>query len=398
MKLKHVIATLALASTMAVGVGAVLGGVNAKESRAEVLSNKIVLQFDDDSWKSTDSKLAVYFFDSEETPHAAWGELVQGNGQKYLEYSYSLEFVPTGCKVARVSGMAEAAGDWMFDTSNEGLYAISEADIPLHDVVWVGHYNEMQKTTKCGSYTLDTYVKGGASDDWSEATVNTKLEGFQVNASGKLELFGLVEIPADSYFKVTTLCDDAWYNAYTTAHESISSNLSVAEEGNHNIHNVAAAKYDFYFNFDDKTSYISSPDFVKADTFAKEFNAAMTPLCHDDNGFSAEVIAEWGTQKGKFAVLEAGAQKVLKEATSEGEGNIPTFIKKYEFIAAKYGEEHLGAGYNFLAKDLSALTLKTVDNEFNVATIIVPVVATVVLAGLSVVVALYLKRRKNEIQ
>ena len=139
-----------------------------------------------------------------------------------------------------------------------------------------------------------------------------------------------------------------------------------------------------------------------AEKFAEEFNDAMEGVCTWDNKTNLTELGEaWQAQVTKFNALDKKVKDYLKAATKESSINeIAEFVGKYEYIAAKYGEEVLGEGYNFLEKDLSQahvmpyVTGDTFDSNNNTMIIVISAIAATTAIALGVL--LVLKKRKHQ--
>ena len=336
MKIKNLIASISLGLVASAGLAASLSassGVKAASAdHSTVIGEKstIFLQLNTDTWKSGKSKIALYMFNNE-VEKSAWGGYVQPDGSTYVEYSYDLDFTPKGCIAFRINKEeTRDAGQWCFDNdrSDEAIWATTN-DIDFKNVVWLGNYYPDSKWTESGSFDLDAVVKGGASDDWSEATVDVKLTNVKVNLGGNLEVFGSVALPAGTYFKVVKE-GEHWFGGFT-AYESIAGNLEVSPSGN--IHNKEAATYQFYFAYEEPNSiYITDPDLAAADEWAQGFMGADCTATKTG----------WGTAKAAFESLSSKAQDLIEgEKHIDHEEVAPTFIasavQRYDYVLELYG-------------------------------------------------------------
>ena len=291
------IGALALLSSGALAISLAVNPKEAVKAEAISFSDKVYLELKND-WKSSSSKIALYLFNNT-THENAWGGFVTPNGtQNYIEYPYSVGFQPEGCIAWRLDPGVETCGQWCFDNnrSNTAIWSTTN-DISFADAIWLGAHYQDSKWTESGSYDIDTFVKGGSTDNWSVATVDTELTHTKINGSGNLELYGEVTLPADTYFKINTDSGTSWHGTYS-ANPLIASNLETSAEGN--IHNTAAAKYEVYFDYYTKSSYINDPIQAAADDWGLYFRnhsycdatGATAPTGWDD------VATEYGKLDG----------------------------------------------------------------------------------------------------
>lgn len=329
MKLKKLIGGLLLSSVLAVGLGISLSNssspVEAKAEHSITLGNSgtIYLQLNTNEWKSNGSKIGLYMFNNN-VSKSAWGGLVTPSGSsRFVEYSYSLDFTPNQCIAFRFDPGVETMGDWCWE-NNRGNSAIwsTTNDTSFNHVVWLGEYYKDSKWTQSGAYDLNAVVKGGASDSWSVATVDQQLTNVKVNGSDNLEVYGSVSLPANTYFKVVK-GGSTWCGDYT-AHSSIQSNLSGG--GSSNIHNTAAATYEFYFDYDGQTTYLTDPDMAAADEWAQYF---MAHVGCDETG--VDLPSGWSACATEYGKLSGNAKDIVYKATANPSGNyVEQAVARYD--------------------------------------------------------------------
>ena len=411
-KLFKILSTFAIAAAgaVAVGVGTKAPKVEAAEADIDVNignSGKIFLQLNTNEWKSSGSKIGLYMFNNDEGKNA-WGNLVTPSGtSRFVEYSYNLDFTPKGCIAFRLDPGVQSIGTWCWE-NNRGNTAIwsTTNDIDFNNVVWLGNYYSGSKWTESGSYNIDAVVKGGSSDSWQTATVNTRLTDVKVNSSDNLEVYGDVTLPANTYFKIVK-GGSTWCGSYS-AHSSISSNLS--NSGSGNIHNVAAATYEFYFDYDGETTYITDPIKAAADEWSQTF---MTGGC---TTATTGTKAKWGTHASSFAALVTKyGSSFTALFTSEphvdhkdtASGYIGEAMQRYDYVLELYGVNDANTdelGYqdfigrvaaNKVTPNLySGLTLNLFgnndDNGLVVLIVVISIVSVSALAGL-----LFARKRKH---
>ena len=337
MKLKNLTIGLALTTLMGVGIFAGLTATSntvAEEVKAEhsiTLGNSgtIYLQLNTNEWKSSGSQIGLYMFNNS-VSRSAWGSLVTPSGSsRFVEYSYSLDFTPTQCIAFRFDPGVQTMGDWCWE-NNRGNSAIwsTTNDTDFNHVVWLGNYYPSSKWTESGAYDLNAVVKGGNSDSWSVATVDTQLTHVKVNGSDNLEVYGDVSLPANTYFKVVK-GGSTWCGSYS-CHSSIQSNLSGG--GSSNIHNTAAATYEFYFDYDGETTYITDPDMAAADEWAQYF------LAHVGCDSTGENLPSgWSSCASQYASLSGAAKNIVYGASAKVDGSyVEQAVARYDVAVANH--------------------------------------------------------------
>ena len=308
MKKKFLITASALSLSVLLGVGAFFGLSQAKEpvkAEAATYTGSIVLQKNDNDMKYTGSSLVAYFFDS--NSHDGWGAKVANDGKTYQQYNWSLNFEPETIIMLRVDTANWSSSDpWNNVWSRTGNVSLTNAD-----VLWMKG-TATQYNSDWGTWELNSYVKGGASDSWTVATVDTKLSSVKVNMDGKLEAYGSVSLPANTYFKMYKQGDNKWIGNYST-HSSISSNFTGG--GSSNIHNTAAGTYEFYFDFDGESVYITDPVIAAADEWAQDF---IEHVGCDSTGVN--LPSNWSTFASAYPSLANNVKDYIYATTAVEEG------------------------------------------------------------------------------
>ncbi|MBR4378237.1 MAG: hypothetical protein IKP50_05115 [Bacilli bacterium] len=275
-------------------------------------SGKIFLQLNTSDWRSTSSKICLYMFNNS-VSKSAWGSFVTpSSGSRFVEYSYSLDFTPNQCIAWRVDPGVGTMGDWCWenDRGNSAIWSTTN-DTTFNHVVYLGNYYQNSKWTESGAYDLNAVVKGGSSDNWSVATVNTQLTHAKVNGSDNLEVFGEVSLPANTYFKVLK-GDSTWCGSYS-AYSSISSNFSGGGESN--IHNTAAGTYEFYFDYDGQSTYITDPVIAAADEWSQDF---LSTVGCDSTGKNAPT--GWAANASTYSALSGSVKNYIYAASAKEDG------------------------------------------------------------------------------
>lgn len=292
---------------------------------ADSYSGSTIIQKNDTDAKWDGCYLAGYLFDDS---HSVWGPKVANTSNKYQTYSWSgLSFNPTKIIMLRVPSNWESTWDNPWWSGDGGIYArTGNVTLNSTDVIWMA--GNATEGSNWGTYQVDAAVKGGASDSWSVATVDTKLTSVKVSASNALEVYGSVTLPADTYFKVVKE-DKDWYGGYT-ADSSIQSNLSGG--GANNIHNTAAATYDFYFDYDGHSIYITDPVLAAADEWAQSFlgeNCTATK-------------SGWSSSATSYAALSSGAKSLLSgqehiDHKDSASSFVEQAVQRYDYVIERFG-------------------------------------------------------------
>ena len=392
------IGALTMLASGALAIGLAANPKDVVEAEASTLTNKVILQLNTADWKSSSSKIALYFFDNSQPANNAWGGFVTPDGTStYVDYPYSLNFTPTGCIAFRFSPSVETCGQWCFDDnrSNPAIWSTTN-DITFKDVIYLDRYTG-GIWTESGSYTLDTYIRGGASDDWSVATVDTQLTSVKVNQSGHLEVYGSATLPAGTYFKAYAEADSGnetthgYYGSYS-AYTSIASNLTGG--GDSNIHNTAQATYEFYFDFNDKTLYITDPIVSAADEWGQYFTAHAG--C-DKVGNATPT--GWSTVATEYAKLDGAVKNYIYALDHKKGGTyIEDALFDYDWAISRNGdlEKFVKDADNHVRTSHIAITntpaiLGNVNNSAVIATVvIVSLVAVTTIGGIII-----LKRKER---
>ena len=318
MKVTNIIASIALVGLLGAGVFASVSS-NIQQAPEEVAadidvnygtSGKVFLQLNTSTWRSTDAKIGLYMFKNGDGGGSAWGDLVTpSSSSRFVEYSYNnLSFTPEGCIAFRVTSATESIGSWCFE-NNRGNAAILSTtdDITFNNVVWLGEHYENSKWTQSGSYNLDAVVKGGASDNWSVATIDQRLTDVKVNDSDNLEVYGKITLAANTYFKVVK-GGSTWCGGYTP-NALVADNLENSASGN--IHNTAKATYEIFFDYDGESSYITDPVLADADKWSQSF---LSTVGCDPDGI--DLPTGWSTCASSYASLDGDVKDYIYAASA----------------------------------------------------------------------------------
>lgn len=316
-------------STMLLGVG-VFAGVssvseNAPVEKAEAykVPSKFFIQFNNNTWKETSSKVCFYLFNNDVSKDA-WCDYVYPDGKsKYMEYTYDLDFTPKGAIAFRVNKTdTRAPGSWMFgnDRGDSAIWSTTN-DITVDDVIWLGDHYENSKWTVSGSWGFDDItIKGGASQSWSTPTVDFKLTNYKTTGAA-LEVYGEYTLPANTYFK--SIRGTEWIGTYS-AHDSIKSNFNGG--GSSNIHNIESGTYEFYFDYEAKSLYITDPVYAAADEWAQYF---LNNVGCDSTGVN--LPTGWSDCATEYAKLKGASKDLIYGATAKQNGSyIEKAVARYD--------------------------------------------------------------------
>lgn len=373
----------AFAMAGALAVANAKGSKKAESVKADTYSGSVIIQKNDNDAKWDGCSMVAYFFDNDS--HNGWGSKVANTSNKYQVYTWDLSFDPTSIIVLRVDK------DWSESDPWHWFSRTGNVTLATTDVIWMnGDSQEGDSGSKWGTYTVDAVIKGGASDTWSSPTVDQKLSNYKINGSGNLEAYGSVSLPANTYFKAVKT-GSTWIGAYT-AHTSIQSNLENSEAGN--IHNTAAASYEFYFDYDAETLYITDPIRAAADEWAQEF---LSVNC-------VATMAQWSVQGARFGAMDSGAKALFVaephiDHKAEATSYIAQAVQRYDYVIQRYGT---GTYTDFMGRidagKISAGSLSYLDANYtnNNPTNLIVIVSIVSLISASTLVGLIvIKKRKS---
>jgi len=310
------ILTLAAAGAVAVGAAS---SKKAEAAEATVgSSGNVIIRKDDGDMKYAGSSLVAYLFNATQN---AWIEPEANDGKTYQELSWSLDFVPETIIVLRVdSANWSVSNPWTNIWSRTGNVSLTDTQ-----VIWM-QGSAWDDNSNWGSFSCVATVKGGATDDWTDATVNQVLGHIKTDGD-KIEVYDSVSFPANTYFKVVK--GDDWYGNYT-AHSSIEGNLSGG--GSENIHITAAATYEVYFNFESPSVYLTDPVLAAADEWAQTFMGANCTATKTG----------WASAETAFNGLNGGAKNLIKTQAhvshdASAEGYVAQAVQRYDYVLELYG-------------------------------------------------------------
>ena len=325
MKKSSILKLFSLAAFAMAGAFAVAnakGGKKAESVSADpTYSGSVIIQKNDDNAKWDGCSLVSWCFDS--NSHETWGPKIANTANKYQEYSWELSFEPTTIIILRVQSGWQQSDGWSKIYARTGNVTLSSTD-----VIWM--YGDAVEGGGWGTYQLDAVVKGYDKDDKGSEVVSTPLDGVKVSDDGsKVEAFGSVSLPANTYFKVLKE-GTVWCGSYDGP-DVVKANLSGG--GSSNIHNTEAATYEFFFDYDGLSSWITDPVLAEADQWAHEF---LSVNCQATLGHWSTMGARFiGSLSGDAQALLAGEDHVAH--TVEVTGNIKQAVQRYDYVIERYG-------------------------------------------------------------
>ena len=350
MKKSAILKLFSLVTFAAAGVFAIANSSSSQKAEAVKAdstvdygnSGLVYLELNTGDWKYTGSKIALYMFNDSVSKNA-WGDFVTPDGtSRYIEYPYSLDFTPQGCIAFRFDPGVETCGQWCFDNdrSNSAVWSTTN-DITFKKVIALGQYYEKSKWTTSSSHDLLTEVKGGATDDWKVATVDVQLTHTKITNGNTLEVYGEVELPAGTYFKVVK-GGSVWCDNYN-AEDAIKSNFTGGSGSN--IHNTAAGTYEFYFAYEGASLWIADPITAAADEWAQNFLGAN--CIATKSNWAAQGVA-FGNLGAKSQALLAGQAHI--DHNTEATSYIAQAVQRYDYIIELYGITGTGSFSDFMGR------------------------------------------------
>ena len=174
---------LTLAASGAFAVGSALSNQKAEAAEATVGSTgNIIIRKDDTDMRYTGSSLVAYFFNGSSN---AWISPVANDGKQYQELKWSLSFTPTTVIVLRVDTANWSSNNpWSNVWSRTGNVTLTDTQ-----VIWMKG-SATQYNSDWGDFSCVATVKGGASDNWSTATVDKVLGEIKTDGD-KIEVYDI---------------------------------------------------------------------------------------------------------------------------------------------------------------------------------------------------------------
>ena len=378
---------LIIATTLAMmlGVGVAVGAHQSKavEVKAASYSGSIIIQKNDNDAKWDGCNIVGYLFNSTSN---TWGAVASNTSNKYQEYSWSISFEPTTIIMLRVPTNWSSSWDNPWWDGEGGIYArTGNVTLSSTDVIWMD--GNAKEGSNWGTYQVDAVVKGGASQSWSTPTVDTKLASIKINSDNKLEAYGSVSLPADTYFKVVK-GGDTWCGNYS-AHSSIASNLNGG--GSDNIHNIAAATYEFYFDYDAETVYITDPAMAAADEWAQYF---LSNVGCDATG--KDEPTGWNACATEYGKLSGDAKNIVYGATADPSGNyVEHAVARYEQALRSHPSlSHFIVNSGNTPRALAYINPSM--NDFQDSNTMIIVIAIAAVSALAFTTLLVFKKKKQK--
>ncbi len=366
-----------------------LSAKNAQEVKAAESAGTLYLKLDS-VWTDTTTQIGLYFYNSETN---AFGTLQTPKGGQYLDYTYSLDFVPTYCIPMRVVKATSNWGSNIWDSDD--LYSRTEGlSIDEETFIYLGEHYTDSKWTNCSSYSPTGHIYGGEYQNWTETTISQSFNSnYKVTSSGQLEVYGSATLDSCS-FKCEF--DNTWSQTWS-CHSSLSSALGGAS-GSGNLDLATAGTYMIYYNVSSTNVYVTTAVLAEADEWAQVFSAGM--VCDGQGNITTDSWSTLATDYENNVSAEAKALFVA-EAHVEHDAETSTYlaaaVQRYDYIIEKYGT----STYNdfmgrIAAGKISAANNSMLSNNNNInyvpVIIIVSSIALVSVLG----AALMIKRRKSE--
>ena len=398
MKIKYLIASLSLAGALGVGV---LCGIKSKEPvEAEAklqttYSGSFYVELQD-VWKSGDCSIAFYLFNDDDPSNHVWYsqtlDPIDFSSVCY-EFSYeNLSFQPAKAIASRIY-KGSTPDDWCFDVNNGGVYNRTN-NIDLNDAIWLGSAYD-GKWSNSGSYSIDTFIKGAADDvDWSILTVDTQLSQHKLNSSHHIEMYGLVSLPAGTYFKTYTTSGSAYYGAYS-ALSGIQSNFSGG--GSSNIHNTEAGTYEMYFDYTSKSLYITDPIVAAADEWSEHF---ISGVGCDPTGVSAPThwsdFAETG-HTYSYADLDDDVKDYIYGAQANESGTATQHaVYLYDLAISHHGSlSHFITNHSGTPRQ-STYSSNSTSITTPKSNVIIPIIVVIALVSVTTIGFVLIQKKKHE--
>ena len=323
MKKRKLFLALGLSFTFAFAVGKGLNirdEVKAVKADAPTYSGSFYVQKNDNDMKYTGSKLVGYFFDDSEPQQTGLASAVWNTEKTYQEYSWTLNFEPTYVILLRVDG-----NNWSPDNQWNNIWCRT-GDVPLNgfDVLWMnGNSND---SGGHGTYSMETLVM----DDNDTPIAELHSKKIMDDCEG-LEVFGEVNLTVGEKFYIKKTIDaGVKYNDYTTL-DLIADDFS--KDGSYIVAEKSGT-YEFYFNFNANTLYITDPDRAAADEWAQDFL----------RGGCGSSKTDWGTLADDYDALSNGAKALLSgeehiDHNATADSFIEKAVQRYDYVLEIY---HIG--------------------------------------------------------
>lgn len=261
---------LSLSTFLAFGVASGLSLKNdtsITEAKAESYKGSVFVKIGSTSnWGIDNAKLAVYFWNDNVngTKKEGWSNLVDIGGTNktntWYELNYSFDFEPEKMNVTRQKSGATSAS-WNNRWNQSG-------DLSFATCAYVNGDWDPNTTTSMSSWNQKAIVYSNKTEgNWGEKAY---LDSFKINSSSHLELSGKVTLEKDEKFKIKDH-DGKYYNSFNGP-DAVKSLFSLESTNDKNIVCSEAGTYEFYFDVQDNTLWITNEAIVAADSWAQYFN------------------------------------------------------------------------------------------------------------------------------
>ena len=370
----------ALAAAGALGLANLKESNQAESAEAATYSGSIYIQKNDNDAKWDGCNLVGYLFDGS---NSVWGSVVSNTSNTYQEYSWSLSFNPTTIIMLRVPTNWSSSWDNPWWDGSGGIYArTGNVTLASNDVIWMA--GNATKDSNWGSYSMETFVMSN-----SDAKIGELSEKKITSGNEGLEVFGEISLAANQQFYIKKTSDGATkYNTYTCLSQ-ISSNLS--KVGDY-IKVTQAASYEFYFNFNANTLYLTDPVVAAADEWAQAFLANVG--C-DPTG--AALPSGWAGEVTRFnSITDSRVKDKIYSAVGNKSGSyLEKAVYWYDYAVAAHpsltkfivnsSSQTRGANVG-----ISPLAIVSSDSNIVIAIVIISLVSVTAIGGY-----FFIKKRKS---
>ena len=293
-------------------------------------NGSIIIKKNDNDMKYDGSKLVAYFFDAEQNAqHSGWGDAVSNINATYQEYSWTLDFEPNYMIMLRVDGANwSSANPWNNIWCRTGNVPLSGAD-----VLWMN--GDSNEGGGYGTYSTETFVMSKTD------TVLGELPNKKVMHNNEgIEIFGQMTFSANQEFYIKKTIDGgAKYSSYDSL-ALISDNLSWNDGY---IKVSEPATYELYFNFEEKTLYLTDPVIAAADEWAQGF---LGSNCNASKGNWGRAASDYASLSSEAKVLLSGEEHIAYNAAANT--YIKQAVQRYDYVLQLYGIDNANtdaAGY-----------------------------------------------------
>ena len=405
MKIKHVLASLALASVTAFGL---VAGLSAKKEAKFAKATSFAFEGSfamelqnlggDQYWDDAEAKFIAKIYNSSDVGLMCsfWSDLVAGDGSHKVVMTYASNEDPSGpntkLELYRLPKTVDTKQD-AIDAVSAGEVWNKALSVTYGQMVYVYGWDNAANGVK--------YYIGADSNTWSYDW-DSSLHHAKVTASG-FELYSDVILDDDDNFKLVT--DDNGTKGYFNGYDedpSVSGNFTCPSSDN--ILADKGGRYSFYSKiYNSNRLYITDPVVAEAEEYAQSFNSSVGAVCntdHDAEDYLSNLQAAWNTQKTAYLNLEGDVQAKLTNAKADEKGTyLEQFAAKYDGIVTKYGESKFPEFANRFEETVVGTysSIGFMDNTFasSDGLVMFVIIASSLVAITSLTVLLILKKKRK---